>query len=82
MTLSGWVALAGLLIQLLVAAFVYGKLTGKVSEHDRQHSSHDVRFRELGEEQGRQWETMGDHAERISAVEARVQDLSLRAHRG
>ena len=64
--------IVGLAIHLISAAYVYGKMNGKVAEHDRRHSSHDVRFQELGLEQDRQWETMGHQAERISAVEARV----------
>lgn len=75
MTLTAWLALAGIVSQLIVAAFVYGKLTGKVAEHDRRHDSHDTRFAELGEEQNRQWSTIGEHGERISAVEARVQAI-------
>lgn len=73
MTPQAWFTLAGLLVQFVVAAFVYGKLTGKVAEHDQRHSSHDARFAELGLEQNRQWESIGRHGEKISAIEARVQ---------
>ena len=78
-----WIALAiTTIIQVVVAAYVYGKLTGKVGEHDRRHDSHDVRFKELGSEQERQWETLGRHGERISAVEARCQAIGHGGHGG
>lgn len=78
MTPQAWFTLAGLLVQFIVAAFVYGKLTGKVAEHDQRHNSHDARFAELGAEQNRQWETIGRHGEKISAIEALVQAAEQR----
>lgn len=79
MTPQIWLMIAGFMIgiatQLIVAAYIYGKLSGSVAEHGRRHDSHDTRFKELGEEQGRQWESMGRHGEKISAVEARVQSM-------
>jgi hypothetical protein len=69
------IAIFGSLSQLIIAAYIYGKLTGVVAEHGRRHASHDTRFAELGLEQNRQWESIGRHGERISAVEARVQGL-------
>lgn len=75
MTVGDWIALAGFVVQLVIAAYVYGKLTGKVSEHDRRLSSGDTRFKELGAEQDRIWKSIGDHGERISAIEADVRGL-------
>lgn len=75
MNFEGWISLGGLLLQLVVAAFVYGKLTGKVNEHDRRHDSHDTRFEELGKEEDRQWDMIGKHGEHISAHEARLNSL-------
>ena len=78
MTDYGWIALViTIVVQLLVAAFVYGKLTAKVAEHDQRHNSHDTRFRELGDEQALQWNVIGQHGERLSAVETRC-DVSYR----
>lgn len=103
MTLQLWITLIGIAIgivaQIVIAAYVYGKLTstvadhgrrlsdldtaaegvarmsGTVDEHGRRHASHDTRFAELGGEQNRQWESIGRHGEKISAVEARVTSL-------
>lgn len=77
MTPEIWLGIIGVVVQVCIGAYVYGKTTGKIDEHDRRHSSHDVRFKELGDEQDRQWETIGRHAERISVVEAKTQG---RAH--
>lgn len=68
MTVAAWIALGGLLGQLVIAAYIYGKLTGKVSEHDRRLSSGDTRFKEIGAD-------LKDHGERISTVEADVRGL-------
>lgn len=81
MTIRDWLALAGIISQFIVAAYVYGKLSGLVAEHGRRHDSHDVRFKELGEEQGRQWESLGRHGEKISAMEARFQGMETWGHR-
>lgn len=70
-----WLSLAALIAQIMIGCYVYGKLTGKVAEHDRRHASHDTRFDQLTGEQERQWESIGRQGERISAVEARVQGL-------
>lgn len=75
MTLEGWLAIGGFVGQLVIAAYVYGKLTGKVTEHDKRLDSNSERFKELGEEQGRQWSAIGEHGERISAIEADVRGL-------
>jgi RNA binding exosome subunit len=56
------------IVQIATAAFVYGKLTERVSNHDEKLKSLDA-------EQSRQWETIGHHGERISSVEARVQRM-------
>jgi len=72
---------SSVVIQGLIAAYVYGRLTGTVSEHGHRHNSHDTRFTELAAEQDRQWETIGRHGEKISAVEARVQGMEARANR-
>lgn len=66
-------AIVGIVLQLVIGAFIYGKLTGKVAEHDRRHSSHDQRFGELSKEQTSQWESIGRHGERLSKVETIVQ---------
>lgn len=68
-----WLSLAGIAIQIVIGAYVYGKLTQQVAGHSGQHAAHDSKFKELDAEQGRQWETIGKHGERISAVEARCQ---------
>jgi hypothetical protein len=78
MAMEGWISLGGILIQIIVGAYVYGKLTGKVSEHDRRHDAHVAKFLALDDEQGRQWEIIGRHGEKISAIEARVQNVELR----
>lgn len=78
MSLEGWLAIGGFVGQFVIAAYVYGKLTGTVSSHARQHASHDTRFAELGGEQNRQWESIGRHGERISGVEARVTSIEAR----
>lgn len=50
-------------IQAAAVAFVYGKLTQKVSDHYR-------RLGELEKDQDRQWEKINSHGERIAAVAA------------
>ena len=71
MTTQVWLALAGIVTNIIIGAYVYGKLTQRVSGHDEYHAAHAQRFRQLDDEQGRQWDTLGRHGERISAVEAR-----------
>lgn len=71
MTVGDWIALAGFVVQLVIAAYVYGKLAGKVGEHDRRHESHDTRFKEVGED-------LKDHGQRITAVETDVRILHQR----
>ncbi len=73
MSPEAWLAIiATVVIQALTAAYVYGKLTEKVNGHSDQHRAHEGKFKQVDAEQGRQWETIGTHGERISAVEARV----------
>jgi len=67
------VSILGLLLQLGVGIFVYGKLTERVSTHADILREHNQKFNALDAEQGRQWESLGRHGERISAVEARCQ---------
>ena len=62
---QSWFTLGGIIGQVVIAAYVYGKLTGKVSEHERRHDNVDT-------DQKDQWETIGRHGERITAVETSV----------
>jgi hypothetical protein len=76
MSAEAWLAIIGtVVIQAVTAAFVYGKLTQRVSDHDKAHDSHQERFKAVDAEQSEQWTVINKHGERISAVEARVTNV-------
>lgn len=54
--------LLGVLVQLVVAAYVYGRLTEKTT-------GHSSRLDALDHEQGQQWVQIGDHGQRIAKIE-------------
>jgi hypothetical protein len=60
---SHWIELGlTILVQLVAAGYVYGKLSATISTHGERLSAMD-------EEQDRQWSQIGEHGERISKIE-------------
>ncbi len=64
--MNNWMGLVGsVAAQLIVAAYVYGKLTGAVSGHGDT-------LRGLRHEQDDQWEKINDNREAIAKVKGRL----------
>lgn len=73
MTPVAWIALAGVVLSIALQLVNFGRLTEKVSGHEQRLNANDA-------EQGRQWEMLGRHGERITTVEAKVNSLEQKRH--
>jgi hypothetical protein len=67
---SHWTEVAVVVVvNLATAAFVYGRLTERVKGQSERLQENSGRFLRIEDEQTRQWQSIGDHGERISRLE-------------
>lgn len=65
--MNEWIpTLVGGFINLILAVFVYGRLTQAVSDHSR-------RLAGLEKDGGKIWERLSNHGERIATLEGKVE---------
>lgn len=69
---TGIVSVLGVLVTLVIQFRAASRLNGQVTE---RIANHGTSIDGLKDEQVRQWQTIGEHGERIAAVEAVIPSM-------